>query len=296
MTNGRQHLPATRVRFQFTMNNSTFLNRLAVCSWSLQPTSAAQLCKMVKEAGLSRIQIALDPLRQNPDPWKDLGEQCRAADLQLISGMFGTMGEDYTTMDTIRRTGGIVPDGTWDENWTNIRLTAQHAKSLGLDLVTFHAGFLPHEPSHPDFVKLRDRLRQVADVFAQLKINLALETGQETADTLKAFLEILERPNVGVNFDPANMILYEKGDPISALKTLQPWIFQCHIKDAILTTTPGTWGAEVPVGTGQVDWTQFFQALKEQNFTGWLPIEREAGGQRIADVRSAQQYLNDILH
>ena len=40
--------------------------------------------------------------------------------------MFGCVGEDYSTLDTIRVTGGIAPDATWEQNWKNIRATAAH--------------------------------------------------------------------------------------------------------------------------------------------------------------------------
>jgi sugar phosphate isomerase/epimerase len=97
-----------------------------------------------------------------------------------------------------------------------------------------------------------------------------------------------------VNFDPANMILYDKGDPIQALRTLGPWLKQCHIKDAVKTKVPGTWGEEVTVGTGQVDWRAFFRVLQERHFSGDLAIEREAGHQRVADIRTARQYVESI--
>src|SRR5206468_823846 len=116
--------------------------------------------------------------------------------------------------------------------WKNIQATAALAQKLALKLVTFHAGFLPHDPKDPNFAKLQGRLRQVADAFLARGIALALETGQETAPVLAGFMKQLERPNVGINFDPANMLLYRKGDPIAALRTLGPWIRQVHIKDA----------------------------------------------------------------
>jgi L-ribulose-5-phosphate 3-epimerase len=208
--------------------------------------------------------------------------------------MVTTIGEDYSTMETIRRTGGIVPDQTWKENWRNLEINAALARSLGLRLVTFHAGFLPHDQKDPEFTKLLDRLRQVADLFAEFGLDLGLETGQETAEALTEFLEVLERPNVGVNFDPANMILYDKGDPTEALRTLGPWLRQCHIKDANRTRKPGAWGDEVATGTGQVDWAAFFRALREVGFTGYLAIEREAGQQRLQDIQTGCQFIERV--
>ena len=267
-------------------------DRIAVCSWSLQPSSADDLLQKLAATGVRRLQIALDPIRENAGgAWANVAERCAGQGVTLVSGMFGTIGEDYTTLETIRRTGGVVPDATWPDNWRNIQANAELAKGLGLKLVTFHAGFLPHEPGEPSFARLQSRLRQIADLFARHDIALGMETGQEAADTLAAFLRQLDRRNVGVNFDPANMVLYGKGEPVAALQTLAPWVRQCHVKDAVRTKVPGTWGEEVPVGKGDVDWKRLLPALDAAGFTGALCIEREGGSARVADIRSAREYL-----
>jgi L-ribulose-5-phosphate 3-epimerase len=270
--------------------------RLGVCSWSLQPTSADDLLTKLAQTGLSRIQIALDPIRENAEgAWTGFAALCAKHGVTCVSGMIGTVGEDYTTLESIKRTGGVVPDATWPETWKNIQADADIAQRMGLKLVTFHTGFLPHDENDPTFAKLLARLRQIADLFAAKKIDIGLETGQEAAETMAAFLKKLDRPNVGVNFDPANMILYDKGDPVAALRTLGPWIKQCHMKDAVRTKTPGTWGEEVRLGTGQVDWKGFFRALDAAGFKGNLNIEREAGKERVADIRAAREYLERLV-
>ncbi|MBI4324515.1 MAG: sugar phosphate isomerase/epimerase [Chloroflexi bacterium] len=275
--------------------NKSFLDRLAVCSWSLQPAHPHNLLQQTQQIGIPRLQCALDPLREHPAVWGQFPELGASAGITLVSGMFGTIGEDYSTLETIRQTGGVVPDATWPDNWKNIQATASLAEQIGLKLVTFHAGFLPHEETDPAFQKLFDRVSRIADLFASKNIALGFETGQETAVTLRAFLEKLNRPTVGVNFDPANMILYDKGDPIAALRTLGPWLKQCHVKDALKTKQPGTWGEEVVVGTGEVDWHAFLRTLEELNFGGFCCIEREAGRQRIADIRAARDFIESIL-
>lgn len=268
--------------------------RLAVCSWSLQPASPGQLLESLRAIGIPRLQLALDPLRDDPGVWGPLPALCAAQQVKVVSGMFGTIGEDYSTLEAIKRTGGLVPDATWEQNWKNLPGAVAVARQLGLRLVSFHAGFLPHEESDPSFAKLMGRVRQVAGLFAGAGIDLAFETGQETAGTLRAFLEKLGCPNVGVNFDPANMLLYDKGDPIESLRTLGPWIRQVHIKDAVRTRVPGTWGDEVVVGTGQVDWPAFFRTLETLGFRGNLCIEREAGTQRVADIRTARAFIEKL--
>jgi L-ribulose-5-phosphate 3-epimerase len=270
-------------------------NRLAVCSWSLQPASPADLVKKLQATGIRRVQLALDPLRESPRVWRRTPALLRQRGIAIVSGMLGCVGEDYSTLESIRRTGGLAPDATWERNWLNIRATAALAKELKLKLVTFHAGFLPHNQKDPNFSKMARRLTEAADAFAAAKIALGLETGQETAPVLVKLLKKLNHPNLGVNFDPANMILYDKGDPIAALRALGPWICQVHIKDARRTKVPGTWGQEVTVGTGEVDWPAFFATLKRLKFTGDCVIEREAGDQRVADIRTAKEVLEQVV-
>ncbi len=140
---------------------------------------------------------------------------------------------------------------------------------------------------------MRRRLAAAADVFGAQGIAVGLETGQETAGELAALLGELDHPNLGVNFDPANMILYDKGDPIEAVRVLAPWIRQVHVKDAKRTKVPGTWGEEVAVGEGDVDWGGFFAAVRVLPAAVDLAIEREAGSRRVADVGAARMWRRD---
>jgi sugar phosphate isomerase/epimerase len=273
---------------------SSLPSRLAVCSWSLQPADPAQLVEQLRAIGLRRIQIDLDPFRERPDVWGDAPQRFAQNGITVVSGMFRTVGEDYTTLESIRRTGGLLPDSTWEENWRNAQVTAPIARDLGLKFVMFHAGFLPHDPADPEFSKMLERVRRVARLFADHGITLGCETGQETATGLKAFLEHLAEPNVAVNFDPANMILYGNGDPVAALRTVGRWVKSCHLKDASATRVPGTWGEELPVGTGQVNWPAFFGALAEIRFGGYCCFEREAGNQRVEDIRAGLRFVEGL--
>jgi sugar phosphate isomerase/epimerase len=277
------------------MKKTELKSRLAVCSWSLRPATPLELIERLKQIGIHRTQLALDPLRESPAVWGDTAEHFKREGIEIVSGMFGCVGEDYSTLDSIRATGGLAPDSTWEQNKRNIRATAEIASQLGLRSLTFHAGFMPHKRTDPKHVQMHERIELVADLFAGYDIALSLETGQEEAATLAAFLTGLKRPNVGVNFDPANMILYDKGDPVEAVGILGPWIRSVHVKDARRTLEPGTWGSEVVAGTGEVNWPAFFEALDQQNFTGELCIEREAGEQRVQDICAAHAFLNTIL-
>lgn len=270
-------------------------HRLGVCSWSLQPRDPKDLIEKVHQTGTSAIQLALNPLRDDPDTWNDAVAQLQQANITILSGMFGTVGEDYSTLESIARTGGVLPDEHWNENWSIVEDVARIADTHNISTVSFHAGFMPEDTSDPRYSKMLERIRKIADHFTDKNIDVLFETGQETADHLWEFLQTLDNPRVGVNFDPANMILYGKGDPIQALRTLMPQVKQLHIKDATPSDQPGrTWGAEVPVGDGAVDWPAFLRVLDEANYTGPLVIEREAGDQRITDVKRAADHLREL--
>ena len=274
--------------------STTLSDRLAVCSWSLRPESPAELASHLNTIGIRRTQLAIDPIRLGGE-WVDGFSKLKDLGITVVSGMFGAVGEDYSTLDSIRQTGGIVPDETWPQTFDNFRRMAPMVSQAGLDHITFHAGFLPHDPTDPDYAKLTNRLEKIADLFADHGLTCCLETGQEEAGALRSFLDTLNRPNVGVNFDPANLILYDKGDPIAGLNTLLPHVASCHIKDAKRTRTPGTWGDEVVVGTGEVDWRAFFATLSQSGFTGTLAIEREAGPTRVEDIQTAHRFVQQVL-
>jgi len=266
--------------------------RLAVCSWSLRPDDVDDLIRKVKRTGVAAVQLALEPLRAEPLRWVDTGAKLVEAGIAVRSGMFEAVGEDYTTPATIRATGGLVPDGTWEENRRRARAAAALARGLGLERVSLHAGFIPENHDSSAHGTLLERLRIVADIFDEEGgTALLLETGQETAGALEAFLDAAGRPRVGVNFDPANMLLYDTGDPIAALRRLLPRVRQVHAKDARRPRAPGRWGEEVVVGTGDVDWAAFLSALAAAGFEGPVVVEREAGDDRVGDVRAAVAFL-----
>ena len=262
------------------------MTRLGVCSWSLQPRSAPHLAEGIHAAGLGAVQLALDPLRAGEMPVEQVLDAFTDPPIGVLSGMMAMAGEDYSSLGSIRQTGGLVPDDTWEENLAAARDNAALAGELGLELVSFHAGFIPHDTGSSTYGVMLERLRTIAGLFAGRGVRVALETGQETAAAMLDLLARLETPTVGVNFDPANMILYGAGDPVEALRQLRSRVLQVHIKDALPAARAGEWGTEVPAGEGAVDWGAFFAALRDGPAVD-LVIEREAGDRRVADVRLA---------
>ena len=272
--------------------------RIGVCSWSYQRPLREVADEMAK-IGVKGIDLALTPFVA-PDGRHGVeeGEEALAfAKAQFASGawrLFATMisfpQEDYSTLETIRKTGGVVPDDSWPRNREIAAAAAELSGSLGAPYMLFHAGFLD-ESNPAAYAAYVERVSFVRDACAKAGVQLILESGQETAEDLARFLR--DVPGLYVNFDPANMILYGKGRPMEALETLVPWIRKIHVKDADATAVPGTWGTERPWGEGQVGGAAFIDALNGLGFTGNLTIEREGGDDRVGDIARAAARLRE---
>jgi len=273
-------------------------DQLGVCSWSLQPNNAADLADKVSQLGLTKIQLALNPVHNDPKAWGDVRRRLDDAGITIVSGVFETKGEDYSTPKSIRMTGGVVPDEHWPDNRQMIENIAAIAADMDLPLISSHMGFLPEDDSDPDFARLVTRIVWIAKCLGESGVTLLFETGQENASTLLHFIDAVAAEggtNIGVNFDPANMILYNMGDPVESLRALMPRVRQVHIKDATCTTTPSTWGKEVVPSEGDVDWPGFMSVLAEADYRGNMLIEREAGDNRLGDISTAISRISSVM-
>jgi sugar phosphate isomerase/epimerase len=270
---------------------------IGVCSWSLQVKSVPELQRLLGRLGLDVVQIACgDPHHAAWEEGERLPEAARAAGFRLSGAMLGFPGEDYTTPQTIQKTGGFGDPATRPERLQRFAWALERTRALGLSDLMLHAGFLP-DPADPDRRPFLDTLGRVSALAAEKGVTVAFETGQESADLLRRTLDELKCPNLKVNFDPANMLLYDRGDPLRAVEVLGPDIRSVHVKDANRPTTPGQWGDEVPLGQGQVNIKAFVQALKKVGYRGPLCIEREVGDQegRLRDVADGARFLRQCL-
>ncbi len=270
---------------------------IGVCSWSLQVKSVPELKSLMDRLGINVVQIACgDPHHASWDEGDAMPAAAKSAGFHMTGTMLGFPGEDYTTPKTIELSGGFGNPATRPERLARFQWALERTVQLGLGDIMLHAGFLP-EPSHPDRKPFLDTLAKVSQLAAEKKITVSFETGQETAQLLRRTLDDLKCPNLKINFDPANVILYEMGDPIQAVEILGPDIRSVHVKDAIKTKVSGTWGEEVPLGQGQVNIKRFIDTLKKVGYTGPLCIEREVGDQeqRVKDIAHGIRVLKDCL-
>lgn len=270
---------------------------LGVCSWSLQVKSIPELKGFLDQLGVNVVQIACgDPHHASWDEGDGMPAAALASGIVMTGAMLGFPGEDYTTPQTIKETGGFGNPTLRTERIERLKWALHRTMALGLSDLSLHAGFLP-APGDPGRAAILETLAEAGRLAATRGITLAFETGQETADLLRQTLDELGSPNLKVNFDPANMLLYDMGDPLRAVEILAPDIRSVHLKDARRPTVAGTWGEEVPLGQGEVNIREFVSVLQKNGYSGPLIIEREVGDQaaRLRDVALGLDYLRECL-
>jgi sugar phosphate isomerase/epimerase len=270
--------------------------QIGMCSWSLKAPTLAEALQVCKEQiGLNLIQLGGFSDQQLADPQATI-DTVRASGIEVSATCVSFPGENYKTIEIIAQTGGYVPDDMWEDRLARTVKVRDITAMLGVGMLTTHIGFVPHDPSSAGYRTMRQRLQTVADCLAEKNVTLTMETGQEPADVLLQFIADVGRPNIKVNFDPGNVILYGIGDPVEAAEKLAPYIAHMHCKDATASDEPGVkWGQEVPLGQGQARLGEVIRTLKTRGYSGPLVIEREAGPDRIGDIRTGIQFLNGVL-
>ena len=252
--------------------------------------------KTIGEWGFRCTQLGVVP----PDFYTDENAE------KLLAGMYetgvdsvgffvGFPGESYASMQDVGETVGFAFPEKLSERMDIMKASVDFASKCRQPGILVHMGFLPDDKSSPIFKQMYDAMVQCADWCAEKQMFLGLETGQEQADHLAAFLQSLGNDNVYINFDPANLILYGKDKPVDAFRRIGQHVISCHAKDGVWPTEEGQLGSEVPLGDGQVSIPEFVQALKDMRFKGPIVIEREAGDNRKGDIFKARDLLTKCI-
>jgi L-ribulose-5-phosphate 3-epimerase len=225
-------------------------------------------------------------------------EGLTAEHFTVVTAFCSYIGEDYSDIPSVARTVGLTPASTRAGRIARTKTVSDVARALGVDSVACHLGFVPLDPGAALYGQIRDVAREICDYCGANGQSFTLETGQEPAKVLLRFMADVERPNLKINFDPANMILYGTGDPIEALEVLGKHVISVHCKDGDWPPMdrPDALGQERPLGEGKVDLPAFVSKLKELGYKGVLNIERENAGepQRTADIRKAIELLRRL--
>lgn len=256
--------------------------------------------EVVRDLGIKTIQLHT-PSKESrtPENAKAFLEKLNEYGVTTTVVFLGFEGESYQTIEITAQTVGFVPEATRAARLAEAREIADFAKLLGVEAIGSHIGFVPHDVESAEYKGMVAAIQEYCDYLKKNGQRLHLETGQEKAEDLLAFLTDVGRDNIFINFDPANLILYGMGEPIESLKKVAKYVRSCHCKDATKTTgTPGVdWGCEVPFGQGEVDAKLFLQTLKEIGYEGPLTIEREIPeepARQKAEISQALELIESI--
>jgi len=235
---------------------------------------------------------------RTPEAAESFLRKLETYDIELTCVFGGFDGESYADIPTVEKTIGLVPLATRSARLVEMKEISDFARLLGCGAIGLHIGVVPHNTQSREYADIVEVTRQLCDHAMHNEQTLNLETGQESADALLQFIGDTKRDNLYINFDPANMILYGMGEPIPALRKVGSRVRSIHCKDATWSDQPGvTWGAEVPLGKGQVDMRAYLIALKEIGYFGPLTIEREIPQDRDrqrAEILHATELLTQL--
>jgi sugar phosphate isomerase/epimerase len=262
---------------------------------SLDANPEESLAK-VAELGLPTCQLcAWDPQFYTDEMAERVVGAQREHNVEVSSLWAGYPGPGAWNFTKGPSTIGFVPEETRQMRVDTLVTAAAWAKKIGTPSITTHAGFIPENPADPLYDGTIDALRQIAVACKENGLGFWFETGQETPITLLRAMTDIGTSNLGINLDPANLLMYGKANPVDALDVFGCYVKGVHAKDGEYPTNPMELGHEKPLGQGRVNFPVLIAKLKALGFDGALTIEREISGpQQVADIKHAIEMLTPL--
>jgi sugar phosphate isomerase/epimerase len=191
---------------------------------------------------------------------------------------------------------GLVPPEGRQEAVARLKKGSDFAGWAGVPSITTHVGFLPENPDDANYPGVVSALQDVARYCQSHQQGFWFETGQETPTTLLRTIEDVGADNLGVNLDPANLLMYGKANPVDALDLIGRHVRGVHAKDGEYPTNGRELGKERPLGEGRVNFPVLIPKLKALGYTGAITIEREISGPaQVEGIEKARQVLEPLL-
>ncbi len=217
-------------------------------------------------------------------------------EITAVIGGYYSLGPGEWNFTAGPQTLGIVPV---EYRLARIELLckyAEFAKKIGCTDIASHLGFIPENPNTAEYISFMHGLRYLLSKFKALGINLLCETGQETPVTLLRTIQECGYDNIYLNYDPANLLMYGKANPVDGLDIVGQYVKGVHGKDGCYPTDGYRLGIETPLGEGRVNFPAFLNKLHEKGYDGAITIEREVEGEdQLRDVMKAKQMLEEII-
>jgi len=190
----------------------------------------------------------------------------------------------------------LVPPAYRFERIEALKTGADFALKIGVKDVVTHVGFIPENPVDPEYLGVVNAVRYVAEHCKRNGQYFLFETGQETPVTLKRIIQDVGLDNLGINLDPANLLLYGRANPVDALDVFGEYVRGVHAKDGQYPTDGRNLGEEKPLGQGRVNFPLLIERLKQLSYKGAITIEREISGeQQIKDIQDAKEMLEKLI-
>ncbi|MBO5734134.1 MAG: sugar phosphate isomerase/epimerase [Clostridia bacterium] len=253
--------------------------------------------KKVAQLGFSSCQLCSwdESLRTNEMAEK-VKDACKKYGVEISTFWCGWSGPMEWNFYEGPHTLGLVPEEYREKRMKQLKQGSDFAKKIGVVNLATHAGFLPEVPDTAEYKALIECLREVALHIRENGQYFLFETGQETPVTLRRVIEDIGTGNLGINLDPANLILYGKANPVDALYVFGDLVRDVHAKDGCCPTDGKNLGVETPLGEGMVNFPALIKKLKEVGYDGALTIEREISGEeQIKDIKMAKAFLESIV-
>lgn len=192
---------------------------------------------------------------------------------------------------------GLVPASQRGRRIEELLIGASFARMLGVNHIITHLGYLPDNPLDPTRVEIVHAIRHICKHIREYGQSFLFETGEELPLTLLQLIHDIGMENVGVNFDPANLLINARANPSDALELLLPFVKGMHAKDAVYPTGTSPKGKEMPIGQGRVDFPVLLARLAAAGYDGDITIEREIadGDTRNCDILDGKAYLEKII-
>ena len=252
--------------------------------------------KKIHDLGLPTCQVACwDPAGYTEELIRKLRAASEKHSIEITTIWSGYPGPATWNFTEGPSTIGFVPPKYRAMRVDALKKAAEFAAACGVSSITTHAGFIPENPADPLYKGTVEALAEVARHCLAQGIGFNFETGQETPITLLRVIKDIGTGNLGINLDPANLLMYGKANPVDALDIFGLYVKGVHAKDGDYPTEPNSLGVEKPLGQGRVNFPVLVSKLKSFGYTGALTIEREISGpQQITDIKMAMQILEPL--
>lgn len=251
----------------------------------------------LQQMGIPTCQLSCFDVSLMTDEMADsVKEAAQGYDIEITAFWCGWPAPRFWNFYEGPTTLGLVPPAYRSRRLEVLLHGTDFAGKLGVtDLIT-HVGFIPENPNDPDYIGVVHALKHLVKRCQSNDQYFLFETGQETPVTLKRTIEDIGLPNLGVNLDPANLLMYGKANPLDAVDLFGSLIRGVHAKDGEYPTDAKSLGEEKPLGEGSVNYPEFISKLKRIGYRGALTIEREiSGDEQIRDIMNGKKLLESWI-